>query len=138
MKCSAGVVVFRDRDNCPLFLILRAYRNWDFPKGEIEAGESPLEAAMRETKEETAIEDLHFPFGAVFFEIGPYGKGKIARYYLGETRKAHVTLPVNPELGRPEHHEWRWVSLEEARKLLPERLLPVLDWAAHFFTDQVA
>jgi hypothetical protein len=35
---------------------------------------------------------------------------------------------VNPELGRPEHHEFRWVSLEEAERLIPERLRPVLAW----------
>ena len=40
-----------------------------------------------------------------------------------------VSLPVNVTLGRPEHHEFRWLRYPEARKLLPERLLPVLDWA---------
>jgi hypothetical protein len=38
-------------------------------------------------------------------------------------------LPVSPELGRPEHHEYRWVTYEEARSLLPLRLLPILEWA---------
>jgi 8-oxo-dGTP pyrophosphatase MutT (NUDIX family) len=36
---------------------------------------------------------------------------------------------VSPELGRPEHHEWRWVSYDEAEELLPPRLGIVLDWA---------
>jgi len=36
---------------------------------------------------------------------------------------------VSPELGRPEHHEWRWVSDDEAEDLLPPRLSRVLDWA---------
>jgi len=40
-----------------------------------------------------------------------------------------VTLPVSPELGRPEHHEFRWTGWDEARALLPARLLPILDWA---------
>ncbi len=42
-------------------LVLRAYRNWDFPKGTLEPGETPLAAAIREVKEETALEGLEFP-----------------------------------------------------------------------------
>ena len=38
-------------------------------------------------------------------------------------------LPVSPELGRPEHHEYRWASLDEAEELLPPRLAVVLEWA---------
>ena len=41
---------------------------------------------------------------------------------------AEIKLPVSPELGRPEHHEWRWVSYDEAEDLLPPRLGIVLDW----------
>jgi bis(5'-nucleosidyl)-tetraphosphatase len=40
-----------------------------------------------------------------------------------------VSLPINPLLGRPEHHEFRWVSYADANRLLPERLQPVLAWA---------
>jgi 8-oxo-dGTP pyrophosphatase MutT (NUDIX family) len=36
---------------------------------------------------------------------------------------------VSPELGRPEHHEYRWVSRDEAEELLPPRLAAVLEWA---------
>jgi bis(5'-nucleosidyl)-tetraphosphatase len=46
-----------------------------------------------------------------------------------------VSLPVNPELGRPEHHEFRWVPHAEARRLLPERLQPVLAWV-HELVEQ--
>ena len=40
-----------------------------------------------------------------------------------------VALPINAELGRAEHHEFRWVRPAEAERLLPERLQPVLAWA---------
>ena len=126
---SAGIVPVRRTKSGWRLLILRAYRNWDFPKGSIEPGESPLEAALRETKEEAALADLSFPFGEGFCETAPYGHGKVARYYLGTTETAHVTLLPSPELGRPEHHEARWVSFDEAAELLPPRLAPVLEWA---------
>ncbi len=57
---SAGVVVVRHTDSGWRFLMLRAYRNWDFPKGSVESGEDPLHAARREVTEETLIRDLQF------------------------------------------------------------------------------
>jgi len=59
----------------------------------------------------------------------PYAGNKVARYYLAETEEVEIVLPVSPELARPEHHEYRWVSLDEAEELLPPRLAAVLDWA---------
>jgi 8-oxo-dGTP pyrophosphatase MutT (NUDIX family) len=125
---AAGAVVFRRTPEGVKLLLLRAYRNWDFPKGMIDEGETELETAVREVREETSLEDLAFPHGEAFCETPPYAGGKIARYYLAETDRAEITLPVSPELGRPEHHEWRWVSLDEAKRLLPERLQPTLRW----------
>lgn len=130
MSLSAGVVVVRRSATGWLFLMLRAYRNWDFPKGGVEAGEEPLAAARREVREETLIEDLEFNWGEVYLETGPYGKRKIARYYLAATRTERIVLPVSPELGRPEHDEWRWVARDEARCLASARLQPIVQWAA--------
>jgi 8-oxo-dGTP pyrophosphatase MutT (NUDIX family) len=127
---SAGVVVVRPGPAGWLFLLLRAYRNWDFPKGLVEPGEAPLAAARREVLEETAIEDLRFEWGEGYRETEPYGNNKIARYYLAATSTTDVTLPVSPELGRPEHNEWRWVDLKEAQSLCPPRLTPIVRWAA--------
>jgi len=127
---SAGVVVVRRVGGGWRLLLLRAYRNWDFPKGRIEPGETPLIAARRETAEETGLSGLDFPWGEVYVEVGPYGtRRKIARYYLAATDRASVRLPISPELGRPEQHEWRWVNANEAARLLPPRLQPVLAWA---------
>jgi 8-oxo-dGTP pyrophosphatase MutT (NUDIX family) len=123
-------VVVRETPAGPRFLLLRAYRNWDFPKGLIEAGEDSLAAAIRETAEEAGVQDLEFAWGEDYVETAPYGRNKIARYYLARTETLDVALPVSPELGRPEHHEARWVDLAEALRLAPPRLRPVLTWAA--------
>ncbi len=126
---SAGVVVVRFRDRRPHYLLLRAYRYWDFPKGIVEPGEQPLQAAIREVAEETGIRDLIFRWGDIHRDTPPYGKGKVARYYVAESPADAVRLPVNPELGRPEHQEFRWLSYEQARSLLVPRLREILDWA---------
>jgi 8-oxo-dGTP pyrophosphatase MutT (NUDIX family) len=129
LSLSAGFVLLRSTPAGPRLLILRAYRNWDFPKGNVEPGETPIVAARRETDEEAGIVDVELPLGELYAETAPYGRGKIARYYLGTTRTARVVLGINPRLGRPEHHEYRWVSPAEAQELLPPRLQPVLAWA---------
>jgi len=111
-------------------LLLRAYRDWDFPKGNVEPGEAPLAAAIRETREEAGIDDLEFVWGQDYVETEPYARGKIARYYVARTRRERISLPVSPALGRPEHHEYRWVDLTEAFELTGARLRPVIAWAA--------
>ena len=130
---SAGAVIVRREGARCLFLLLRVYRYWDFPKGEVEAGEDPFEAAVREVREETGLEGLDFPWGKIYVETEPYGSArrrKVARYYLAATEARQVTLPVSPELGHPEHDEYRWVTYEEAAQLLGDRVRKVLDWAA--------
>jgi bis(5'-nucleosidyl)-tetraphosphatase len=129
-RFSAGLVVVRITPQGPLILMLRAYRNWDFPKGTVEPGEEPLAAAIRETAEESGITDLAFDWGTEYFETGPYSGNKIARYYLARTRSERVVLGVNPLLRRPEHHEYRWVDIAAALMLAAPRVKSVIGWAA--------
>jgi bis(5'-nucleosidyl)-tetraphosphatase len=85
---------------------------------------------VREVREESAIEDLEFAWGDTHTQTGPYSRGKTARYYLARTRTADVTLPVNPELGHPEHSEFRWADYREAMEVVSPRVRPVVQWAA--------
>ena len=127
---SAGVVVLRRTSDGWRVLLLRVYNYWDFPKGRVEAGESPIDAARRETREETTLNDLEFAWGEQYRDTAPYGREKkVARYFVARTSTEAITLPVNPELGKPEHHEWRWVDWDTAGQLLSERLWPILQWA---------
>lgn len=129
-KLSAGVVVVRETPDGARFLLLRAYRNWDCPKGAVEPGEDPFDAAVRETREETGIEDLDFAWGRDYVDTPRYSGGKVARYFVARTRVEAPELPVNAALGRPEHHEYRWVDLGEALQLVVPRLQSVITWAA--------
>jgi 8-oxo-dGTP pyrophosphatase MutT (NUDIX family) len=129
-RLSAGVVVVRASPTGWLFLLLRAYRNWDFPKGLVDPGEEPLAAARREVREETLIGDLRFAWGEDYRETAPYSNNKVARYYIAETGTESVTLPVSPELGRPEHDEARWVDLAGALSVTSPRVADIVRWAA--------
>jgi 8-oxo-dGTP pyrophosphatase MutT (NUDIX family) len=112
------------------YLLLRAYRNWDFPKGLVEPGEQSLDAALREVREETTLENLAFDWGKDFMDTGPYNKGKISRYYIARSSDTQVHLPINPELGFPEHQEARWVTFDTALSMVSPRLKPVMHWAS--------
>ena len=127
---SAGVVVVRRVDDGWRVLLLRVYNYWDCPKGVVEPGEDPFATARREVREETGIDDLEFRWGAEFIETPPYSKNKVARYYVAQTRTTDVNLPVNPELGTAEHHEYRWLTFDAAAGLAVERVRTVLRWAS--------
>jgi bis(5'-nucleosidyl)-tetraphosphatase len=129
MTLSAGVVVVRESAEGWLVLLLRVYSYWDCPKGEVDPDEDPLATARREVSEETGITGLDFRWGQIFIETEPYSKNKVARYYLASSDTATVKLGINYELGKPEHHEARWLAFDEATPLLVPRLQRVLAWA---------
>ena len=89
---SCGVVLARQTDDGWVTLMLRAWHHWDFPKGVREPGEDPLEAAIREVGEETGIKAMTFDWGELYFETGPYSRGKIARYFIARTSQGDGVL----------------------------------------------
>lgn len=110
-------------------LVLQPFRHWDFPKGAVEADESPRETALREARKEATLDDLRFTWGEACANTAPCARGKVARYFLAESPGARVALAPSPEPGRPEHHDLRRVSFGAAATLPPPRLQPVLAWA---------
>jgi 8-oxo-dGTP pyrophosphatase MutT (NUDIX family) len=128
-KLSCGIAISRETESGWKTLMLRAFRHWDFPKGLCEEGEEPMQAAIRELREETGIENPDFDWGDRFIETGPYGRGKTARYYLAKTDQENVIMGLSPETGEPEHQEWRWVSFDEAHDLTSPRVREVVRWA---------
>jgi 8-oxo-dGTP pyrophosphatase MutT (NUDIX family) len=60
-RCAGGVVLCRDIHGLPLVLLICVDRGdgrieWVLPKGHVEPGESPEEAARREIEEETGLD----------------------------------------------------------------------------------
>lgn len=128
-KLSCGIVLARRSEQGWMTLVLRAYHHWDFPKGIREQGEEPIRAALREVNEETGISELAFDWGERFFETGPYSRGKVARYYIASTSEEAVKMGISPQTGEPEHHEWRWVTFDEAYDLGSPRVRQIVQWA---------
>lgn len=129
---SAGFVIVDFSGVRPTALCLMSdWHTWDFPKGHVEAGENHLDAAFRETEEESGLtKDDYFFSGAHATPVTyPAGKDmKTATYFFAErTTSTAPWLPINPELGHAEHIVWRWIGLDKLRSMLPRRLLPVID-----------
>jgi len=58
---SAGAIIFHSYADYVEYLLLHyTSGHWDFPKGNIEAGENEKQAAAREIREETGITDVEF------------------------------------------------------------------------------
>ena len=130
MQQSAGyAIIDNDRE---AVLCVRAYSNWDFPKGHLEEGETHRQAAVREVMEEVSLKagidyvDIGIPPVAV-----TYGKGKTLKtatyFFADSTSDTQPFCPVNPELGKPENDEWRWVSYNDLSSMMPARLQPVVE-----------
>lgn len=59
LETSSGGVVYREYHGIPQFLLIKdPYDNWGLPKGHVEGGETPVEAAIREVTEETGLCEL--------------------------------------------------------------------------------
>ena len=132
---SAGVIIvdFSNTESQGKVLCVRAYSNWDFPKGHVEQGETLAAAAKRECSEETTLDCFkdYILTGATAPSV-TYGSGskqKTATYYMGVRLSDKVPfLPVSEELGKPENDEYRWVDIEDLQDLLPKRLQSVGDY----------
>ena len=74
-----------------VYLLIRdSYDNWGFPKGHLERGEPPLEAARREVAEETSLDDL-VPVGPLdvidwYFRFRGRTIHKFCHFFLFESR----------------------------------------------------
>ena len=114
-ETSAGGVVYRLHEGGALFLLIKdSYQNWGFPKGHLETGERAEDAALREVREETGIDDLAMR-GRIetidwYFRFRGQLIHKVCHFYLMETNQATTN---------PQHAEGitacRWVSYEDAR-----------------------
>lgn len=128
-KLSCGIVLARSTDAGWATLMLRAFRHWDFPKGMQEQGEEPLQTAVREVREETGVTEIGFDWGERYYETAPYSRGKVARYYIASTQQEAVSMGLSPETGEPEHHEWRWLTFDEAYDIGSPRVRQIVQWA---------
>lgn len=137
MKQSAGILLFRKTTDTEFFLVHPGgpfFRKkhegwWTIPKGELLPNEQPLEAAIREFKEETGYE-LSGPFKELNPVIQKGGKQVLCWAVEGNVDADAIksnTFEIEwpPKTGKrqsfPEIDEAGWFGLEEASRLINER-----------------
>ena len=145
---SAGILLFRRRDGGVEVLLIKPggpfWRNkdagaWMMPKGMVEPGEAPVEAALREFAEETGTQLTAIPVPLA--KVRQAG-GKIVEAFAvegdldpAEIRSIDFAMEWPPRSGRiarfPEAEEARWMTLDDARSLMLPSQLPLLDALEH-------
>jgi 8-oxo-dGTP pyrophosphatase MutT (NUDIX family) len=117
-ETSAGGVVFRRDGAKTLVLLIRdRHHNWGFPKGHVERGEAPADAALREVREETGLANLDIvaPVETIEWTFRFRGKRihKTCHFFALSTADVRT---------KPQRKEGitacRWVSLDQGARLL--------------------
>lgn len=126
---SAGAIIFRRNKEIKYLLLHYNYKTefWDFPKGNIEKGESEEETVRREIKEETGIEDIKFIPGfreKINYFYRREGKTifKEVIYFLVETSVKEVRISE-------EHVGYSWLDFNDAKERLKENSRKILEKA---------
>lgn len=141
---SAGVLLFRERDGEIEVLLIKPggpfWRHkdvgaWMIPKGRVEPGEEPAEAALREFEEETGTRLTSVPFALA--KVRQAGGKWVEAFAVEGDLDAdavisnHFEVEWPPRSGRierfPECEQARWMSLAQARQYMLPSQLPLID-----------
>jgi 8-oxo-dGTP pyrophosphatase MutT (NUDIX family) len=116
-------------------VILHRHRRlgiWVQPGGHVDAGETPEEAAVRETNEETGLTARHLaPVELFHVDVHPGPRGHThfdLRYVLASD-------PVDPAPGEGESPDVFWFSLEQAQERCEPALAPALKKLSEVFDN---
>ncbi len=112
---SAGGVIYQERDG-QMWVALIATKGggvWGLPKGLVETGEEPLQAALREVKEEAGLEGEPVDdLGYIEYWYRDSAAGILYHKFVHYALLAQVTGDVS-------QHDWevdeaRWFAIEDA------------------------
>lgn len=112
---SCGAIVYRKfHGNTEILLIKHVNSgHWSFPKGHVEKGETEVETAIREIKEETGIDVIIDP---TFRETVSYfpkkDTQKVVVYFIGKA-KNYDYVPQEEEIA-----QIKWVEIGRAGSVL--------------------
>ncbi|MBQ3264527.1 MAG: NUDIX domain-containing protein [Ruminococcus sp.] len=109
-KSCGAIVIYKKGDRCKILLVRNHNgRNYSFPKGHVELGETEEETAIREVKEETGLDISIIPSFREVADYCPFGKiRKRVVFFMAQTMSDRVHIQEE------EIDSFIWVDLEEA------------------------
>jgi len=117
---GAGLVIYRylKTKGLPEYLLLQTsygQHHWTPPKGHVDPGESDLETALRETKEEAGYEeqDLNMTCVKKTLHYEVRGRPKTVIYWLAELKEYNKPVQLSDE-----HQDYKWLTFDAACKFL--------------------
>lgn len=118
---TCGGIIFRERaGKIEIFFIKDPYNKWTFPKGKQKEGETLVETAVREIREETGLQGLTCiaPVGKTFLRFRREGNliHKVVFYFLFQApsnAQERLMTREEYEVGKEPIFEAQWVPLED-------------------------
>lgn len=109
-KSCGAIVIYKSGDRCKILLVRNHNgRNYSFPKGHVELGETEEETAVREVKEETGLDIRIIPSFREVADYCPFGKiRKRVVFFMAQTMSDKVHIQEE------EIDSFIWVNLEDA------------------------
>lgn len=109
-KSCGAIVIYKSGDHCKILLVRNHNgRNYSFPKGHVEQGETEEQTAIREVKEETGLDITIIPSFREVADYCPFGKiRKRVVFFMAQTMSDEVHIQEE------EIDSYIWVDLNEA------------------------
>lgn len=131
---AAAALVYNDNK---ILLVKSHYRGWEFPGGQVELGETPMEGAIREVSEESGINIKINHLVGIFSNTKSYYKGdifiptKVMFDFIGEYVSGELTT-------NDETSEVGWYTIDEAFNMIKTpayvyRLKKILEYDGKVF-----
>lgn len=136
-RANVGIVVARLDGQVLVFERLDRPGQWQLPQGGLDIGEEPLDAALRELREETGIRPDRVQLTAEYprwlaYELPPdrrrtkTGRGQVQKWFLFRFLGDDVDIDLTPLPGeRPEFVAYRWVGWDDLVESVWEVRRPV-------------
>lgn len=131
-RLSCGVVLL-NRQRELLLCHVTGQNHWDLPKGGMDAGETPLQAALRETREETGLgldRDTLHDLGRLAYthkkDLHLYA-ALVPRFDVSRLRCESLFADRITGRTLPEMDGYRWVDLPDAGTLCTPKMALVLE-----------
>lgn len=133
---AAGIIVYQDLGPDKLFFLgliaLPEFQEknqgtYDIPKGRIDPGETPLQCAIREAREEATIDITHL-------DSGPWTADRLT-VWLAESYQ-NPQIGINPTTGIQEHLGYEWVKSDQMKEQCLDYLVPHIEWAIKYLGEK--